>query len=331
MKSALLTVVLSLSLSLPILGAGVDPVLLGLAAPDVRTVVGIQVSQAQATPLGQALMARIQLDAATNKAMADTGFDPRRDLREIVVTLAIQESGNAIDSDVMLFGRGSFNIEKITAAAVSAGAASSTYRGVRLLEAKSQAKTEGKGSRGPSGSDSGVVAFLDASTMLAGETASIKAAIDRHASGAAFTGTLAVRARQVAIGNDAWLVTLPPPAPPAGSSESPFGPLGKVLQSAVQVSMGLKFTATEATLSAEVLTRSPQDAQSMVDLLKFFVQMTQKNLPPGSNPATGPSLANAAQISATGSTMHVMISVPQQELQQFLFSGADPPKKLAAR
>jgi hypothetical protein len=269
-------------------------------------------------------MARIQLGPATNKAMTDAGFDPRRDLREILVTLSTVGSGNAtlFGGNVMLFGRGSFRPAKIAAAGVSAGATSSIYRGVVMLEAKGS---------GPNAS--GAIAFLDDSTMLAGDIVSIKAAIDRHAAGTAFSGPLALRARQIAVGNDAWLVTLTPPAgsPPGAGSDSPFGSFGNVLQSALQVSGGLKFTATDVTLSAEVLTRSPQDAQSMADLLKFFAQMTQKNSPPGSNSASGRSLADAAQISATGSTMHVMLSVPQQELQQFLLPGANPPKKLAAR
>jgi hypothetical protein len=316
MKSALLTI----AVSLPMLAAGVDPALLALAAPDARVLAGVQVSQAQSTPIGQTLMAQIQLDSATNKAMADAGFDLRRDLREILVTISAEGSGN-----VMLFGRGSFHPAKIAAAGASAGATSSIYRGVVLLEGK------GSGASGPNAS--GAIAFLDDSTMLAGDTASIKAAIDRHTAGTAFSGPLAIRARQIAIGNDVWLVTLTPPAgsPPGAALDSPFGPLSNVLQAALQLSFGLKFTATYATLSAEVLTRSPQDAQSMVDVFKFFVQMTQKNRPPGSNPPSSPSLADAAQISATGSALHVMISVSQQQLQLFLLPAANPPKKLAAR
>jgi hypothetical protein len=312
MKSALLAT----ALSVPMLAAGIDPALLALAAPDARMLAGIQVSQAQATALGQALMAQIQLDPSTNKAMAAAGFDPRRDLREILVTIGAEGSGN-----VMLLGRGSFHPDKIAAAGASAGATSSTYRGVPLLEAKTEAKRGGS------------IAFLDASTMLAGDTASLKTAIDRHAAGAPFSGPLADRARQIAAANDVWMVTLPPPpgSPPAAALGTQFGPLGNVLQAALQLSAGLKFTATDVTLSADVLTRSPQDAQSMVDVLKFAVQMMQSNRPPGGDAPAGPSLADAARISTAGSTMHLVVSVPQQQLQQLFFPAANPPKKLAAR
>lgn len=175
MKSALLTVALFVPLSLTMLAAGVDPALLALAPPDARVLAGAQVNQIQSTPLGQTLISRIQLDPSANKAMAAAGFDLRRDLREILVTVRAEASDN-----LMLFGRGSFHPDKIAATGTSAGAVASSYRGVALLEVRSEAKPEVKGS-GSAPSPAGSIAFLDSSTMLAGDTASVKAAIDRHA------------------------------------------------------------------------------------------------------------------------------------------------------
>jgi hypothetical protein len=317
----LLSALVTVALSYPVLAAGIDPALLALAAPDAGTLAGIQVIQAQSTPLGQALISQIQLDPGANRAMAAIGFDPRRDLREILVTFGAAGSGN-----LMSLGRGSFHPDKFAAAAASSGAALSTYRGVQIIEAK------GTG-QGTGADPSGSMAFLDASTMLAGNTASLKAALDRHAAGAGFSGPLADRARQIAAANDVWLVTLPPPpgSPPAAALGAQLGPLGNLLQTALQLSAGLKFTATDVTLSADVLTRSPQDAQSLVDVLKFAVQMLQPNRPPGGNAPAGPSLADTARISTAGSTLHLVVSVPQQQLQQFFFPAANPPKKLAAR
>jgi hypothetical protein len=310
----------------PIFAAGVDPALLALIAPDAKTLAGMQVSQAQSTPIGQALMAQIQLDPSANNALAAAGFDPRRDLREILATFG------ANSNSAILYGRGSFHPDKIAAAAVSAGAVLSTYRGIQLIDGKAS----GQG-RGASPSPAGSVAFLDASTVLAGDTVSVKAAIDRHAAHTVFSGPLADRARLISAANDAWMVTQAPAAlapspgaPPSAALGAQLGPFGNLLQAALQLSAGLKFTATQVTLSADVLTRSPQDAQSMGDVLKFAVQMLQSNRSSGA--PSGPSLADAAQISTAGSTMHVVVSVPEQQLEQlFLPRSGAPPKRIAAR
>ncbi len=315
--------------SIPAAAAGVDPALLALAAPDSRTLAGIQVGQAQSTPLGQSLMGQIQLDPNATRALAEAGFDLRRDLREILVSVTGTNSG-----DATVLGRGSFHPDKIAAAAHSAGASLSTYRGVQLIEARGIGQGgagQGGVGQGRAASLSGSLAFLDSSTMLAGDTTAVKAAIDRHAANAAFNGPLADRARQFAAANDLWLVTLPlTQAAAPSASAAQFGPLGNILSAAVQLSAGIKITAAQVTLSADVLARTPQDAQSFADILKFAVQMMQANRPDGSPAPQGPSLADAAKISVAGSTMHLILSVPEKQLEP-LFASPGPPKRLAQR
>lgn len=302
---------LAAALSVPLTagGPGVDPDLLALTAPDAKTLIGVQVSQAQATPFGRYLMSQLQLDQDDNKAMAAMGFDPRRDLREILAS-----SRDGLSNGVLL-GRGSFRSDKLAAAGIAAGGTRSSYRGVQLIEGKAS------------------VAFLDASTIVVGDSASVKAAIDRHASGAAVSGTLAERARLISAANDAWVVMLTPPSgSPAGAAlGNQLGPLENLLQSALQLSAGLKLTATQVTLSADVLTRSPQDAQSMADLLKFGVGLLQSNGARGPNPSPGAALAGAAQISSSGPLVHLVLPVPEPQMEQFFQQSPGPPKKLAAR
>jgi hypothetical protein len=332
MRQVIFPALLAVTLSLPMFAAGVDPALLALVPPDAKTLAGIQVAQAQSTPIGQALVAQLQLDANANSAMAAAGFDPHRDLREILASFGAGTAGG--NTQAVLIGRGSFHPDKIAAAAVSVGAALSTYRGIQLIEAKPSG--QGRGPSPAGASSSGTIAFLDASTMLAGDPTSVRAAIDRHAARAVFSGPLADGARLMGGSNDAWIITFTPTsgAPPAAALGSQVGgPLGNILQAALQFSAGLKFTAAQVTLSADVLTRSPQDAQSLVDVLKFAVQMlqAQTNRPQG-NASPGPTLADAAQISTAGSTMHVVVSVPEQQLEQFFLPRtAAPAKHVAAR
>jgi hypothetical protein len=315
-----LAALIAFGLFVPAARACADPALLGLVMPDAKMLFGIEAGQTQASPIGQYLLSQIQLDRNASKVMAAAGFDPRRDLREILAA-----SGDGAGG--LLLGRGSFQPGKIAKAAEAAGAASSTYRGVTLVT------FEGSGKNKPSGS----IALLDASTVAAGDNATVKAAIDRRAAGAVFSGQLADKARQISFANDAWIATLTPPAALLNAAQSAqLGPLQNVLQSALQLSAGVKFAATQVTLSAEVVARSPQDAQAMADVLRFGLSLLQQaNRPDPSaspNASKPPSLADAAQISSSGSAMHLVISVPEQQLEQLLFPAAPgPPKKVAAR
>jgi hypothetical protein len=57
--------------------------------------------------------------------------------------------------------------------------------------------------------------------------------------------------------------------------------------------------------------------------------MLQSNSAPQSK---APSLADSAQISSSGSVMHLVISVPEQQMEQLLLpASAGPPKKVALR
>jgi hypothetical protein len=289
------------------MGGGVDAGLLSLAPPDSKILIGIQVSQAQASPIGQYLMSQLPL-SATNPAMAAAGFDPRRDLREV-----LGASGEG--SSMVLLGRGTFQPERISKAAVAAGAVSSTYRGVAMLTFN--------GTK-PAGS----LAFLDGSTVTAGDTMAVKAVLDRRAAKGVFNGTLAESARQISSANDAWVVTLAPPASMAAGVQG-GEMIQNLLQAALQLSAGVKFAATEVTVSAEVLARSAPDAQSMTDLLKFLVAMVPSQ---GAPNAKAPSLADSAKISSTGSTVHVVITMPEQQVEQLILPKANSaPKKVALR
>ena len=77
----------------------------------------------------------------------------------------LRESGGA--SSGIVIARGAFNIPRLVEAAVAAGAAVDTYKGVQVL----QGKTKGQPS----------VAFLDSDTVVLGEPANVLAAVDRKA------------------------------------------------------------------------------------------------------------------------------------------------------
>src|SRR5712691_4397486 len=159
MKAQLLTTATLLSIFTGALPAA-DPQLLNLVMPDAKILAGVNVQQAKGTLFGQYVLTQIQTgDHDMQQVIALTGFDPTRDVGEtLVATNGAANSGLAL-------ARGNFDIARITAAANLKGAVSENYHGVTILE-------EPKQSHG--------LAFLDSNTAVAGDTASVKGAIDRQ-------------------------------------------------------------------------------------------------------------------------------------------------------
>ena len=283
----------------------VDPALLGLVMPDAQVVTGVQVDQAQTSPFGQYILSQIPANSGLEQIMTLTGFDPRRDLHELVAASAARQSG-------LVIGRGVFQPARISAAAILGGAIASNYRGIQILSGKNNQE--------------GSIAFLDNTMVLAGNTDAVKAAIDRNIAGTRFSGPLAQQATMVSTNNDAWFVSAAAPGsllqgrvPDAG-----LGGLSNAFQSILQTWGGVKFTSTGVNATLAALARSPQDAQALVDVGKFLASMVQVNR--DKNPAAGKAatLADAATFSASGSVANVSLSLPEQQIEQLLMPDATP-------
>ncbi len=171
--------------------AAVDPALLALAPPDTKAFVGIQVDQAQSSSLGQYMLSQMDADSGLDKFAALTGFDPRHDLSQVLIATNGKQGplGSAV-----IFGRGSFQPNKLSAAATLSGATRTTYSGIDLLTSKDANQTMQ------------TLAFLSPTMVLIGDTASVRSVIDRYRTGTAFTGALAQRAGEVSAQYQAWFV-----------------------------------------------------------------------------------------------------------------------------
>src|ERR1700685_3305429 len=65
--------------------AGVSPTLLNLVMPDATVVSGMNVAQSLTSPFGQYILSQMQFnDSEFVQFISTTGFDPRKDLLEIV-------------------------------------------------------------------------------------------------------------------------------------------------------------------------------------------------------------------------------------------------------
>ena len=294
--------------------AGVDPGLLNLVMPDAKILTGIQVDQSQASPFGQYVLSQMQFnnDPGFQKFMAATGFDPRSDLHEILAATSADSTAGAHTG--LVLGRGNFQLAAIIAAATAGGATVTSYHGFNIVT--------GVHGGNQAGSQGGVV-FLDASTAIMGDLSTVQATIDRNIAKTVFSGPLAQKANDVSAVNHAWFVTTTPLSEFLnGKIANPN--LGAVtqsnlLQSILQASGGLNFGTTAITLTADAMTSSNQNAQALVDVLKFLTGMLQSNTQ--NNPAIG-SLVNAASFTANGAVMHMSLSLPEQQAEQLFMPAA---------
>ena len=63
---------------------GADPALMNFAPPDSGVVIGINLDQIKASDLGQTIVSKLD-NADLEKFVATIGFDPLRDLHEILI------------------------------------------------------------------------------------------------------------------------------------------------------------------------------------------------------------------------------------------------------
>jgi len=281
-----------------------DPKLVALVMPDAVVVAGVNVDQAKATPFGQYVLNQIQStqDQKLQELMTLAGFDPTKDVSELLV--ASNSVGKGSPGGLCL-GTGTFDTAKITAAATNGGGTTETYNKVTIIEDAKQ--THG-------------VAFLGSTLVIAGDLASVKAAIDQQGSAASIPSTLAVQINHWSTTSDAWsisnvpLSSLQPPqtAPnvPGLSGQGPF-------QSIQSAAGGVKF-GNSVVVTAQAVADNAPDAKTVADTLTLLARLAQ--LQAAKDPAIA-SLAQAVQIGAQGSNVNVSLSIPEDQFEQILKSG----------
>src|SRR5206468_11838895 len=177
--------------------AGVAPAadaqLLNLVMPDAKVLAGINVEQAKGTQFGEYVLHQMQSqEADMRQLIALTGFAPARDVRELLVAT----TGGAGSHTGLALASGNFDAARITAAATGHGAVIEEYNGVNIL--KDPKKTAG-------------MAFLDATTVVAGDIPSVKGAIDRQKTAQSLPAAVMVKVNQWSTAQDAWAISLVPP------------------------------------------------------------------------------------------------------------------------
>jgi hypothetical protein len=282
-----------------------------MVMPEAQVVAGINVEQAKTTPFGQWVLTQMQgADPHMQQMVAQTGFDPRRDVRELLVATP----GGADPKAGIALARGTFDIARISAAAKLAGATVETYRGATVV-------TDPK--------KMGSFGFPDSTTVVAGAPELVRAAIDRRTrTTSSVSPALATKVNQLSTTQDAWGITLVPPSTLHGARQLPQQQQQlDILQKVLQASGGVKFGATIA-FAGEALTPTAQDATSMAQVIQFLANMaaTQSN----GDPAAA-SLVKALTVNTQGQTVKIAMNLPQSQFEQLVQPRQHIGRKKVAR
>jgi hypothetical protein len=284
-----------------------DAQLLALVMPGAKVVAGVNVDQAKATPFGMYVLGQIAPQNQELQQLATLlGFDPRRDVSELLMA-----STAAAGSTGLALARGTFDPAKIAAAAQQAGAKSESYNGIDILEDPKQ--TSG-------------VAFLGSTLVVAGDVASVKAAIDRQTAPAKLPNTLSSLVNLWSQTEDAWVVVIGPPsllklAP--GSPQVPgLGGQAGAFSAVQQIAGGVKFGSTVA-LNAQAQTDTALNATNMAGALQFLANLAQMQT--AQNPQAG-GLLKALTVTADGNTVNIGLSMSAEQFEQLA-----KPKPAAVR
>ncbi len=287
-----------------------DPALLALVMPDAKVLAGLEVGPAKASRFGQYILSRMQPDdPAFVQLTSETGFDPLRDLTEVVI--ASNWEGDS-KGQWLVIASGSFNAPAMAAALTRNGGAVTSFQGVNILSPAAQAAP----------GENSVIAFLDTSRALMGDADSVQAAIARFHRGSgqfippANLGDLSAK-------YDFWFVTLVPVSEFAGflpDANMNQALQGNLFQAILQANGGVKFGAQDTALGAEFVTRTEKDAAALADVMKFLAGLLQANKGKNQTATQVSALLDTIQVQATGTTVTMALTVPEASIEQILDS-----------
>ena len=297
-------------------GRAADPAMLNLLMPDAKLISGVNVQQAVASPFGLYVLSQLSAqDKEIQQMTSLIGFDPRRDVTELLV--GSPGTTGAAKTSALALARGNFAVSTLLAAAQMKGAATQVYKGVTIVGDPQQ--TVG-------------AAFLDAdasmtrATLVAlGPIAQVKAAIDRLSAPSILDIKLLTQVQNLSAAQDAWAVSITPLAGltlPAGTTQAagagtlqiPGMPPIAALQNIQQFSGGVKFGSSVVVTVAAVLDTA-QNAAGMAGVLQFAANLAQAQS--AQNPQAA-ALLKATAISAQGNTVKLAMTLPMEQLQQMM-------------
>ncbi len=276
-----------------------DPQLLNLVMPDAKVLAGVNVDQAKTTAFGIYVLNQIEAQGAQHlqQVAALTGFDPTRDLHELLMA----SNGVPGGKTGLILARGNFDASRIQAAGVAGGGTTTNYNGVTLLLDPKQTHA---------------VAFLDPTLVVAGDVASVKGAIDRQNGAAPLSAALLVQVNQWSAAEDAWAIAAAPLAavkPPANPTNPSAQALQNAFQNVQQAAGGVKF-GDPIVFTGQAQADTAQNATSLAGVAQFLTSMAQLQAQQ-KNPQAA-ALLSSLTVTTSGNQVNVSLNVPESQAEQ---------------
>ncbi len=283
----------------------IDNVLKQLIPRDSVSLFGAQMDQLKSTLLYQKLLAQQKLTQLDEFA-AETNFDPRRDVRELLI------ASNLSKKSGVLLARGTFRVTPESLAKMK-DMRRSDYKGYVLWTNPAQ--------------EAGFC-ILDSTLAIAGPTASMHAALDRYRDRAtAEPSSLLQKAMTIPLRNQVWLVSeggadfLGNNMPETGPAAN-FARIFRNLESAqFNADLNRGFNAF-----VQGSCKTEADAKSLADAARGLVGFGRLSVPEGQ-----PQLLrvwDAIQVSQQGRDLSVSADIPSdlvEKLLQLFDSGSGRP------
>jgi hypothetical protein len=284
---------LATSLVFSAIGCAADSTLLNLVMPNARVVVGINLERIMASPIGQQMNSQIRnSNPEIRQIFEGTGFDPARDLKEVVIAATGMEK----NGPSLVLVRGSLDLAKISAFSATQGLPPTNYEGVPVMMQR--------------GARDSAFALVDNSLAIFGGIESVHQAIRRHASGAPFSGEVAAKALALSHRYDAWVIsTVPMTEMAARAKASNLQQVSDLVSSIEQITAGMRFSP-DMEISADLVTHSAKDAASVRDAMRFFASML-------SNQQNNPGLTpDALKVTLDARTVRLSLHITEEQLKK---------------
>ena len=279
------------SLSGPAFGA-VDQALLDLVPAEAKILYGVDVVKSLASPFGRQITARaISRNPGLDRLASVTGFDLKRDLREVIFVSLGSSAGSKPLHYQLTLARGTFRPDRLASMANLSGATVSMAGSVQVIR---PAATMAHAS----------LAFLDSSTLIMGDDQTIRDVLNHRPALHQMT-PLKRKAMAISAQQDAWFATVSP-LTELGFSQRRGLPTA-LLETFREAAGGIRFSRDSIAISAQVLAASAADAKNAADALKAAVSLIR-------NPNT--AVLKSAQISADASTIRATLELPERGVER---------------
>ena len=294
--------------------AAVDSGLLSLLPSDAQTVASMNVDASRSSTFGQFMLRQMSSnDQSFQDMVAQTGFDPRRDLQSFVLaSMPATTSGNGkTQSRFAVLARGIFNQSLITSRALAKGMVATTIGGSPVLESSSGSPT--------------ALAFPETGIAVFGDRSSVEQILTNRANPSNLSSDLQAQISYASANNDAWFASTLPANHLVGHVPDAAGALGgsqqqsQVMQAVLESSGGIQF-GSNVQLSFNALTRSDKDATSLTDFIRLVSSMVQMQRQNDPRAALLAPAVDGMKLRADGRQVYTSLTIPEADLEQLVAS-----------